>query len=407
VLREPAARQALLERARCAGVDRLWIQIALERERTADGTQRLQHADSWRVLLREAHAAGLTVEALDGAPAYALRRNHAEALAVVDAVVAFNRDGEPATRFDGLHFDIEPHGLYRWRFPEARERMVGELVELLLESRRRLQAAGLRFGVALPFWLQAVDEATGEAIGVVTLDGRRASAAHHLIDRLDYVALMSYRDRATGPNGFTTIAADLLAYAATPGRAKVYLGLETAAGAQRVRFATGLPREQALARMRAAGEDPDELTPIDGYRRSLADDGTRLHMGVRLPDGEAADAPGVVAALRQIAQRYGLPRVTDAASRRAAESALSLALGTLARDGEWKDLSGMEIPGADEERIPGFVGLAVTPPGVTFAGQPLDDLRREMRAGAAALADAPAFAGFALHDYEHLVKMRE
>ena len=110
----------------------------------------LRHAAAWRTLLREAHAAGLTVEALEGAPIYALKAHHAEALAVVDAVIAFSRTAADRDAFDGLHFDIEPHGLYRWRFPESRERMAAGLVEVSLESAKRLRAVGLRFGVALP-----------------------------------------------------------------------------------------------------------------------------------------------------------------------------------------------------------------------------------------------------------------
>jgi hypothetical protein len=169
-----------------------------------------------------------------------------------------------------------------------------------------------------------------------------------------------------------------------------------------VRFVTGLPREQQLARMRAAGEDPDELAPIDGYRLSLVDDGTRLHVGVRVPDGEAMESPALLAVLRRLAARYGVPPSTDAAGRRAAEAAHSLVMGTLARDGEWVELGPMPIPDEDGRLWPGFAGRSITPPGVTFAGQPLGDLQREMREGAAAVAARSGFAGFALHDYEHV-----
>ena len=401
ILGDASARQALLTRCRCAHIDRIWMQVSLERERAADGTPRLAHVESWRALLRDAHAAGLTVEALEGSPAYALRRHHGEALAVVDAIIAHHRRVDPAERFDGLHFDIEPHGLYRWRFPEARERMATELVELLVESQRRLRAERLRFGVALPFWLQVQDEATREPIGVATFEGRRDSAAHHLIDRLDYVALMSYRDAALGPNGFVAITRDLLAYAGRAKQARVFLGLETADGTQRVRFVTGLPREQALARMRAHGEDPDALDPIDGYRRSLFDDGMRLHQGLRVPEGEGLEAPRLVAALRTLATRYGIPPPGDAAQAREAAAALSLALGILARDGEWKEMVAQPVPGEDGRSWPGFRARSITPAGITFAGQ-AEDLRKAMREGGEALAGAEAFAGFALHDYEHL-----
>ena len=68
VLLDAAARAELFAFCACQGIDALWMQVALERERAADGTPVLQHAAAWRTLLREAHAAGLTVEALEGAP---------------------------------------------------------------------------------------------------------------------------------------------------------------------------------------------------------------------------------------------------------------------------------------------------------------------------------------------------
>jgi hypothetical protein len=238
--------------------------------------------------------------------------------------------------------------------------MAGGLVRVALASAARLRAAGLRFGVALPFWMQVKDEQTGEPLGVVTLEKTRQSAAYHLIDRLDYVAIMSYRDRTTGPNGVVAIASDLLAHAAAPGQARVYLGLETAADSERVWFVTGEARERTLAKMRARGEDPDELDPIEAFRRSIADDGTRLHLGLRIPAGTALDAPSLLGAMRELAGAYGTPQADPPARDTAA--ALSLALGTLDKSGDW----------------------------------------RELVAAAPLVAAQPAFAGFALHDYEHL-----
>ena len=400
VLLDAGARAELFAFCRCQGIDTLWMQVALERERAADGTPVLRHAEAWRVLLRDAHTAGLSVEALEGAPIYALEAHHGEALAVVDAVVAFTRGAAQRDGFDGLHFDIEPHALYRWRFPESRERMARGLVEVALDSAARLKAAGLRFGVALPFWMQVQDEKTGEPLGVVTWEKTRQSAAYHLIDRLDYVAIMSYRDRTTGPNGAVAIAGDLLAHAAAPGKARVYLGLETAADSERVWFAVGEPRERALAKMRARGEDPDELEPLEGFRRSITDDGTRIHHGLRVPAGTALDAPSLVAAMTELAGWYGVTQTPPPARDTAA--ALSLALGTLDQSGDWKGLRAAPIPGRDGTVYAGFTGTSVTPPGITFGGQPPGDLGREMTAAQPLVAAQPAFAGFALHDYEHL-----
>lgn len=399
-------RDALFALCRCARVDTLWMQVALERERAPDGAARLARAADWRRFLRAAHEAGFAVEALDGSPTHALRRFHGEPLAVVDAIVAFNGSAAKAERFDGLQFDIEPHALYRWRFAAHRERMLGELLELVLEARQRLRARPeLRFGMALPFWLQAPVEGTGLPIGLVTVDGVRKAASYHLIDRLDYVAVMSYRDRTAGPNGLVAISRDILDYAERARGAAVYLGLETAAGSQRVWFATGLPRATALARLDEHGEDPDLLEPIDGFRRSLFDDGTRLHPGLRVPDDVPLDDPRLVAAMRVLAARYGLGPGEPDGPGHAGASALSHALGAMARDIEWRIEGPRPIPAGGGEVRSGFVGRAVTPESITFAGQPPGDLAIEIARAQQELRGRRAFAGFALHDYEHLVRL--
>jgi hypothetical protein len=244
---------------------------------------------------------------------------------------------------------------------------------------------------------------------VVTWEKVRRSAAHHLIDRLDYVAIMSYRDRTTGPNGVVAISRELVDYAAAPGKARVYLGLETAADSERVWFVTGQPRERMLARMRARGEDPDQLEPIGGFRRSIADDGTRLHLGLRLPAATALDAPALVGAMRELAAAYGLPMPEAAGTPppREISAALSLAMGTLDGSGDWRGLRPLPIPGNGGPGWSGFTGVAITPPAITFGGQPAADLRREIAAADPLVAGLPAFAGFALHDYEHLRPLLE
>ena len=211
---------------------------------------------------------------------------------------------------------------------------------------------------------------------------------------------MSYRDRTTGPNGVVAIAGDLLTHAAAPGRARVYLGLETAADSEPVWFVTGEARERTLAKMRARGEDPDELEPIDGFRRTVADDGTRLHLGLRVPAASSLDAPALLGAMRQLAAAYGTTQTEPPARQTAA--ALSLALGTLDKSGDWRGLVAAPISGEDGRHWSGFRGVSITPPAITFGGQAPGDLRVEIAAAAPLVAGQPAFAGFALHDYEHL-----
>ena len=88
-------------------------------------------------------------------------------------------------------------------------------------------------------------------------------------------------------------------------------------------------------------------------------------------------------------------------------AALSLALGTLDTSGDWRGLVAAPIPGEDGRRWSGFRGVGITPPTITFGGQAPGDLRREIAAAEPLVAGQPAFAGFALHDDEHLRPLLE
>jgi hypothetical protein len=172
------------------------------------------------------------------------------------------------------------------------------------------------------------------------------------------------------------IASDSAGARRVPGRARVYLGLETAADSERlVRHWRGA--RATLAVLRARGEDPDELEPIDGFRRSIADDGTRLHLGLRVPAAVGLDAPALLGAMRQLAAAYGTPQAEPPARETAA--ALSLALGTLDKSGDWRGLVAAPIPGESGLRWSGFRG-GHHPPAITFGDQAPRDLLREIAA---------------------------
>src|SRR5215204_6064734 len=109
--------------------------------------------------------------------------------------------------------------------------------------------------------------------------------------------------------------------------------------------------------------------------------------------------------MRQLAAAYGtplpVPATPDPPARDTA-AALSLALGTLDTSGDWRGLVAAPIAGADGQRWSGFLGVSITPATITFGGQAAGDLRREIAAAEPLGARQPAFAGFALHDDEHL-----
>jgi hypothetical protein len=222
LLHDAAARSQFLAFCTREGIGRAWIQVG------ADDGARLRDAPAWRVLLADAHASGLAIDALDGSPAYAQPEQHAEALNVVNAVIAYNRSTGPASRFDGIHMDNEPYLLPGWQHPARREWLLRNLLELSTAIKASTAANGLAFGVDIPFWWHAPDPETGQAIGDVTFNDRRKPASFHLLDLADQVGIMDYRNHAEGSDGLIAHAEPLLSYAEASG-ATVFVGIETAA----------------------------------------------------------------------------------------------------------------------------------------------------------------------------------
>lgn len=222
LLQEASARQRFLDFCRERGVNIAWIQVM----RTLNGS-RLQHEAEWRDLLREAHRAGIKIHALDGDPAYVLRERHYVVLTLVDTIIRFNREAPAGQRFDGIHLDNEPYLLAGWQLPVVRERLLGEYLELNALAQRAVDAeGGLEYGVDIPFWWQYPDDQTGAAIGDVTFNGVRKAASFHILDLVDNVGIMDYRNMAGGDDGIIAHARELLEYGSGT-NTTVFVGVET------------------------------------------------------------------------------------------------------------------------------------------------------------------------------------
>ena len=89
----------------------------------------------------------------------------------------------------------------------------------------RAHQAGLAIGVDIPFWYDTRDEFSYE-VNRVDFNGDHKSAEEHVIDLMDYVAIMDYRTSAYGADGTIAQAVGELAYASQKGK-QVFIGLET------------------------------------------------------------------------------------------------------------------------------------------------------------------------------------
>jgi len=180
------------------------------------------HPEQYRRLVKRLHASGLRVYALLGSgylhtERYVLPKHHAEAVAMLQRVLDYNRTAAPDERFDGVNVDIEPHILAEWSSRKM-ELLAGflDMSEALMRA-KRASGQQLPVGPAIPFWLDGIE---------LEWKGKRKPVSQHVQDTYDYVALMDYRDRAEGGDGIVSHAMDELEYGGKIGR-KVLIGVET------------------------------------------------------------------------------------------------------------------------------------------------------------------------------------
>ena len=245
LLRDAGERRTFFEFCQRFGINVVAMQVAT----SAAGTGRqVDEAKSWAALIAEASRRGMRVHALDGDPVFTNPAQHETALAIVDAIVAYNRSVAPASRFFGIHLDIEPYVLPEWKNPVSRQDQLLHYLEVNSRAAERAHAAGLVFGVDIPFWWHAPDEQTGEPVGIVTFRGVRQLTTDHLLDFVDNIGIMAYRNFAAGPDGIITHALDTVRRAERAGRRiKAFVGVETEKVSEgvpdKVTFAVKSPEE--------------------------------------------------------------------------------------------------------------------------------------------------------------------
>ena len=176
----------------------------------------------YRRLIRRLHASGLKAYALLGSgylhtERYVLPKHRAEALAMLQRVLDYNRTAALDERFDGINVDIEPHILDEWA--TRKMELLAGFVALsdALMAAKRASGQDLPLGSAIPFWLDGLQ---------IEWKGQRKPISQHVQDIYDYVALMDYRDHALGGDGIVSHAMDELRYAERIER-RVLIGVET------------------------------------------------------------------------------------------------------------------------------------------------------------------------------------
>jgi hypothetical protein len=398
-LLDATARMELLSFSRRQNIGTLWIQVARRDEGSGSRDLALRHEAEWRLLLADAHREGITIEALDGAPYYALKEYHEIPLGLVDAVIAFNDASKPAERFDGIHFNNEPYLLPGWSDPDERREILKEFLELNAEVTRRAHArSSMVFGVDLPFWWPYINDRTGRPHAEVEFRGTTKAASFHCVDLLDNVGIMDYRNSAQGSDGMIAHARALLSYAESASRAKIYVGIETSFTEPRTFwFAAGLPSGDFR---RVAGRGGRRLpNEVSGFETKSFSDDRAVHVGLRVPRETSAEVEQALQrALLDVVKDYGAAGRNERTS--GTDVVTARAIEALRRDPEWVDEEARPIPGPDgRPASPGFRATAIMLPKLTFAMKSIEEMRRELDTAEAAWRRYSRYAGIAIHHY--------
>jgi hypothetical protein len=199
-------------------------------DKTSGVASRLKAGPADSLFLKAAHAQNVRIHALTGDPSHTLSQKHDRVLACVDALIQFNQSSEPEARFDGLHLDIEPHGLPEWKEADmvAKAAILTQFVEVHAKVSGRLKAAnaGLIFGTDIVFWLDKVLP-DGSPVYAVSYQGVSRDPVQHLLGMVDHVAIMSYRCTVEGRNGTIALVERTIAHADQT-RAEVFVGVKMA-----------------------------------------------------------------------------------------------------------------------------------------------------------------------------------
>lgn len=178
--------------------------------------------------LGAAHARKIEIEALDGAPEFALQAKHALALAIFQKALAYNKSAAPDEKLDGFQWDTEPYILDQFKAGgQSQREVLTQYLDGVAQMRDALRASpGLRLGFAIPSFFD-------DAERTIEWKGSTKPVAFHLLDILNtlpssYIAIMAYRDHALGPNGTIEISQGEINYVTEHApRVKVWIGQET------------------------------------------------------------------------------------------------------------------------------------------------------------------------------------
>jgi len=153
----------------------------------------------YRPFIHAANAAGIEVHALGGHPAWALASHRERMMKLVNWVHGYNQSAAANERLHGVHLDIEPYVLPQWETDQETvlREWTANIAAFVTEAK---QDPELETSADLAFWLDQIPSPVQADVSV----------SQWMIQRLDHVTVMAYRDQVAGLNGMAALSQDEL-----------------------------------------------------------------------------------------------------------------------------------------------------------------------------------------------------
>jgi len=330
--------------------------------------------------IKEAHAQGVLVHALDGAATFCLEREHHLVLAQLKSILDYNKEVGKASGFDGVHYDNEPYLLAGFDSLIKNE-IIQQYLSLNKKCVELIKSSGIKFdyGIDIPFWFD-------------NLDGLHEK----LIDICDNIGIMDYRNFASGPDGIIAHAVDELKYAVSAGK-KVFIGLETSIyPPQKAYFVSTINKDRFDKLIEKKGLDGFAgQNRFEGFGLSTHAYNDKVYIGLVKPEG--ANDKHFDTALSKIRSLFGeIPRPADE------ETYNDLVFDThhaLSASSELQDIQVIEYSGKAGKVLMFEAEVAMLKK-LTFEHLREEDLNEVMSQTSAELKAYPSFNGFAIHYYK-------
>ena len=334
-----------------------------------------------RAFLKEAHAQGVIVYALDGFPGFCLKDQHYLVFSQINAILDFNKIAQPQERFDGVHYDNEPYLLPGFN-SVMRETIINQFLALNQECRQLINTSGLKleFGVDIPFWFDELD----------SLDKK-------LIDICDDIGIMDYRNFASTPDGIIAHALDKLKYAAQV-KKRVFVGIETSRYPdQEVYFVSVLNKDE-FNKYFLKKETPDFARgePFEGFSLRIYCYDNKIYIGLVRPAGaKEENFKKALLKLETIFERIAQPEKNEDAGKLIFD-----VIYALSQNPEFRDVKSQGYNSENNKPFLMFVAKEVILEKLTFADLSEKAINDTMAEAKKEFENYPSFAGFAIHHYK-------